>query len=104
MRKVLWFISGLAVFLAIAWLAGIRILVVQPIGALPDGATIILYGPRALAFVDSPDAFCMRHQGEVTLLCRGVTLGAIGKNATVLVRLPYIQPLYWLTGAPDVSG
>jgi len=46
----------------------------------------------------------MRHQGEVTLLCRGVTLGAIGKNATVLVRLPYIQPLYWLTGAPDVSG
>ncbi len=90
--------------LFVAWLAGVRILVIQPIGAIPDGATIILHGSRGLAFVDSPDAFCMRHNGGVTLLCRGAVLGAVGKDATILIRLPYIGPLYWLTGAPDVSG
>jgi len=33
----------------------------------------------------------------VTLLCRGVALGAVGKNATILLRLPYSGWLYGIS-------
>ena len=60
-------------------------------------------GGRAerLDFIDSADAFCERKQGGVNLLCRGAVIAGVAKNSTVLVRLPYMSGLYWLTGAPE---
>lgn len=80
----------------------VSIFVVQPIGALPEGRTVILLrkpwtGAKGLAFIDSPDAFCERNAGGVTLLCRGVTAGAVAKNATILARLPYSAILYGIS-------
>jgi len=59
------------VLTAVVWLAGVRLFVVQPIGALPDGATVVVAGMHRLNLIDSPDAVCMRLQGGVSLLCRG---------------------------------
>ncbi|UFW51500.1 MULTISPECIES: hypothetical protein [Bradyrhizobium] len=80
----------------------ISIFVVQPIGALPEGRTVILLrypwkSAKGLAFIDSADAFCARNSGGVTLLCRGITAGAIAKNATILARLPYSATLYGIS-------
>jgi hypothetical protein len=86
-----------------AWAIGIRVFLIQPIGAVPDGATLIIYGARGLDFIDSADAFCDREQGGVSLLCRGVVIGGVSKNSEVLVRLPYFSLLYWMTGAPEVN-
>lgn len=97
-----WLIAvnvALAVVLGI-WLGGIRVFVIQPIGAIPDGVTAIVINIRGLNFIDSPDAFCNRH-GQPNLLCRGVTTAKVAAEGTILLRLPYSQTLYDLTGAPD---
>lgn len=91
----------LAVTLLAVWLAGIRIFVVQPLEALPEGVTAILMGVPNLRFVDSPDAFCSREVGSVTLLCRGMVTGKVAKDATILLKLPFSETLYGLSGAPE---
>jgi hypothetical protein len=93
----------LAIALVLAWAVGVRIFVIQPIGAIPEGVTVIVYGVPGLNFIDSPDAFCQRHQGGVNLLCRGMAAGTVAKNGTILLRLPYMSILYAMSGAPEVD-
>jgi len=40
---------------------------------------------------------CERMQGGVSLLCRGMTLAAVGENATILGRFPYSSWLYGIS-------
>lgn len=72
----------------------ITIFVVPPIGAVPEGRTLIISRLAATAFIDSADAVCERIQGSVNLLCRGMVLGAVAQNATIYLRLPYSESLY----------
>ena len=79
-------------------LTNITLFVTPPIGALPQGSTVVLFRSSAiLRFVDSADAICDREISQVSLLCRGVTLGAVTKNNNIILRLPYIQTLYLLS-------
>lgn len=82
------------------WIGGIRVIVIQPIGALPEGATVIVAGLGNVRLIDSPDAICHRREGGVSLLCRGATAGAIAEAGTILLRLPYSDFLFRLTGGP----
>ena len=82
------------------WLAGIRVIVIQPIGALPDGVTAVVAGVRNVRLLDSPDAICARHEGGVSLLCRGREAAAIARDGKILLRLPYSETLFRLTGGP----
>lgn len=75
----------------------ITIFVVPPIGAIPEGKTMIIARLDKTKFVDSPDAMCERIQGGVSLLCRGVSLAAVAKNSTILMRLPYSSWLYLIS-------
>ncbi len=96
-----WLVASavtLAVILGV-WLGGVRVLVIQPVGAIPNGVTAIVINIRGLNFIDSPDAFCSR-QGQPSLLCRGMTAARVAAEGTILLRLPYSQTLYNLTGAP----
>lgn len=68
--------------------------VVQPIGALPEGGTLLILRLNDGKFIDSADAMCERIQDGVNLLCRGMVLGAVAENSTVLARLPYSRTLY----------
>jgi hypothetical protein len=72
----------------------LTIFVVPPIGAVPEGRTVIITRLNKTEFVDSPDAMCERIQGGVSLLCRGMIMGAVIDKSTILVRLPYSSWLY----------
>ena len=66
----------------------LTLFVIPPIGALPEGRTVIITRLNKTEFIDSPDAMCERIQGGVSLLCRGMVMGAIVEKATILARLP----------------
>ncbi|OCJ38024.1 hypothetical protein [Agrobacterium tumefaciens] len=93
-------ISCAVLMVLFIWIAGVRIFVVQPIGALPKGVTAVVINIRGLNFIDSPDAFCSRN-GSPNLLCRGMAIGRVAKEGKILLRLPYSKILYHLSGAPD---
>jgi hypothetical protein len=72
----------------------ITLFVIQPIGAIPEGRTIIITRLNTMHFIDSADAWCERKMGGVNLLCRGLVTAKVAKEATILVRLPYSAALY----------
>ena len=69
---------------------------VQPIGAIPDGATVIVWRTSNEPFFNSADATCLRTEVGVSLLCRGMALKYAPTNRIVL-RLPYQQWAYLLS-------
>lgn len=73
------------------------IFVVPPIGAVPKGMTLIFPRLNKTNFIDSPDAMCARELGGVSLMCRGMTLGAVAKNTTIIARFPYSATLYQIS-------
>lgn len=75
----------------------LTIFVVQPIGAVPEGRTLIIARMNKTQFIDSADAMCERIQNGVSLLCRMAVMGAVLKNTTVLMRLPYSETLYLIS-------
>jgi hypothetical protein len=82
----------------------ITIFVIPPIGALPEGKTVIISRLNKTNFIDSPDAICDRIQGGVSLLCRGIVMGEVVKNSRILLRLPYSSWLYSIsTGGKSYS-
>ena len=107
MRFFKWFLISLvavAVVVAVAIVAfDLRIFVIQPIGAVPEGRTVLVSGVPALRLIDSPDAFCVREQGFVNLLCRGAVINRVANEGTIVWRLPYSEFLYGLTGAPETT-
>jgi hypothetical protein len=93
-----------AVVLILIGYTQLTFFVVPPIGAVPDGVTLVMLRGEKTQFIDSADALCERNQGGVSLLCRGIALGAVGKNATILARLPYSSMLYSIsTGGKTYS-
>lgn len=72
----------------------ITLFVIQPLGALPTGKTLVILRMNNTKFIDSADAICDREMGGVSLLCRGVVMSAFAKNAKILIRLPYSELLY----------
>lgn len=85
-----------------AYLSGIRVFVIQPIGAVPEGATVVISGVKKLNAIDSPDAVCDRY-GTVNLICRAAVLANVADNGKILLRLPYSPFLYHLSGAPETT-
>jgi hypothetical protein len=72
----------------------ITLFVIPPIGALPEGQTVIITRLNKTEFIDSPDAMCERIQGGVSLLCRGMVMGTVMNKTTILAKLPYSSWLY----------
>jgi hypothetical protein len=95
-RKVLIPVSFLAIAALIA-AQFVTIFVIQPIGALPEGRTIIVSRLTKLHFIDSPDALCEREMGGVNLLCRAMVAGRVAQEATIIARLPYSSTLYGIS-------
>ena len=68
--------------------------VIQPIGAVPEGKTVVMLRMNKTQFIDSADAMCERETGGVSLFCRGIAMAAVSKKGTILFRLPYMEFLY----------
>ena len=95
---------GLAITIALIIAASLIVFVTQftlfvnpPIGALPEGKTVVIGRLGGMNFIDSPDAWCARHLGYVNLLCRAMVLGTMANNATIYLRLPYMESLYLIS-------
>jgi hypothetical protein len=90
------FVVIIAVFMITWVLVRPGVFTIQPIGALPDGITIIYYSRNTnIPFFSSPDGLCIQTQGGVSLLCRMAALSAVS-NLTdrIIVRLPYSHWAY----------
>lgn len=87
---------ALAAFSIVCYLT-ITVFVIPPIGAVPEGRTLVIIRVHNLHFVDSPDGFCQRHQDGVSLLCRGLILAKVVNEAPILLRLPYSDSLYLIS-------
>lgn len=82
----------------------ITLFVIPPIGALPEGRTMVITRLNKTKFIDSPDAMCERIQGGVSLLCRGIVMGAVLEKSTILMRLPYSSWLYSISTGGKIYG
>jgi len=95
MRKKGWLILlASIVFLSAIAYTQLTIFVIQPIGAIPEGRTLVITRMDKTKFIDSADAMCERIQGGVSLLCRGAAMAGIAENAHIFLRLPYSETLY----------
>lgn len=84
---------GIAVLCLVVY-TQITIFAVPPIRAVPEGRTVIMLRLNKTNFIDSADAMCVRIQGYVNLLCRGMTMGAVVNATTIIARLPYSETIY----------
>jgi hypothetical protein len=71
--------------------------VVQPIGAIPEGRTVLVFRGKGMKFVDSADGICLRVQDSVNLICRMMTMAAVVEKNKILVRMPYSKTLYLIS-------
>ncbi len=75
----------------------LTIFVVPPIGAVPEGKTLVILRLNKGDFIDSADAMCEKLQSGVNLLCRGLMLGVVAEKSKILLRLPYSETLYLIS-------
>jgi hypothetical protein len=69
---------------------------IQPIGAIPEGGTVIVWRNSGEPFFNSADALCLERTGGVSLLCRAMAMAQAPKDRIVL-RLPYQKWAYLLS-------
>jgi hypothetical protein len=94
-RKIILLVMIVAFMIAVY--TQVTFFVIQPIGAVPDGRTLVVWRTGKLKFIDSADGFCARESNGVSLLCRMAVLGTVAQNSTVIVRLPYSETLYLIS-------
>ena len=80
--------------LAVLIYTQITFFVIQPIGMVPEGRTLVITRLNKTRFIDSADGICEREQGGVNLLCRMAVMAGVVKNSTIIMRLPYSSWLY----------
>lgn len=92
------FIIAIALALVLYFTFGI--FVIQPIGAIPEGATIVYFRLGLnTSFISSADGFLLDNDQDVSLLSRMVVLGKFGDllQTRKIVTLPYSQSLYLIS-------
>lgn len=107
-HKGLYIFLGILVLIIVAWFI-IRpgVFTIQPIGALPEGVTLIYHSRNPeLPFFSSPDSLCLEMTGSVSLLCRGMALSSSTELIDrVIVKLPYSRWAYLRsTGGREYSN
>ena len=92
-------------FVFIVFYFCLGIFVVQPIGAIPDGATIVYWRfGLELPFISSADGYLEKSGAGVSILGRGIFLAGIANKIKdrKIVSLPYSRSLYlWSTGGKE---
>ena len=97
--------SGKGIYIAIAIIAVIvlawilirpGLFTIQPIGAIPEGITIIYHSRNPeMPFFSSPDGLCLQMEGSVSLFCRMAALSASSDlTDRIILRLPYSHWAY----------
>ncbi len=68
--------------------------VVHPMGAVPEGGTLLILRMEKLRFIDSAEGVCEREPNGVSLICLADVFGTVARKSTVIARLPYSETLY----------
>jgi len=101
-RRILVLLLVLAAVVLGAFRVFCGVFVIQPIGAIPDGVTIVYWRSGLnLPFIASPDGILENSGMGVSLLGRGMVLGAIADPILEreIFRFGYSETLYmWSTG------
>lgn len=90
-RKIWWW--GVPVAFGILFYFFCGFYSIQPIGALPEGSTAIVWRESGEPFFNSPDALCLERTGGVSLMCRGMAMGEAPTDR-IIARLPYMEWAY----------
>lgn len=103
MSKKLIILISTVIILIVAY-SQITLFVVQPIGAVPTGKTLVILRLNKTNFIDSADAMCVRETGSLNLLCRGMMMSAVINKSKILMKLPYSKFLYEIsTGGKEYT-
>jgi hypothetical protein len=103
-KKSRWGCSIIVIILLILISTQITFFAVQPIGAIPNGVTLVMLRGQNTKLFDSADAMCERINNGVSLLCRGAVLAAVAENSTILMRLPYMPSIYLISTGGSTYG
>jgi hypothetical protein len=87
-RKIIGVLSILLIASATFFYMKCGFYSIQPIGAMPEGATAVVWRADGEPFFNSADALCIERTGGVSLLCRGFAMGQAPTDRIAL-RLPY---------------
>ncbi|HBW9904203.1 TPA: hypothetical protein MFX83_15505 [Klebsiella pneumoniae] len=90
-----WVALGLAVALPVVAATKLSIFVVAPIGAMPEGKTVIMWksGQVDMNFIESPEGMCLSKRSFSGWCSLGAMNIAVTGNK-ILMRLPYSATLY----------
>lgn len=103
MSKKLIILISTVIILIVAY-SQITLFVVQPIGTVPTGKTLVILRLNKTNFIDSADAMCVRETGSLNLLCRGMMMSAVINKSKILMKLPYSKFLYEIsTGGKEYT-
>lgn len=98
-KKLLILILGLLVIIVI-FSSVCGVFVLQPIGAVPEGVTIIYWRDGLnMPFVASADGILEKTGTGVSLLSRGILLSKVIEliKPRIICRLPYSEQLYLIS-------
>ncbi|QIB36982.1 hypothetical protein G3A56_02400 [Rhizobium oryzihabitans] len=101
--KSLWLPAALILVLLVGLfvVGGVRIVVTAPnYSAQLAPATLIVANAGNLNLIDSPQAFCARTGKPGNDFCAAGALAGIMQNGKMLMRLPYSELLFQMSGAP----
>lgn len=90
-RLVIAFVIGLLFYFSFGFF------VIQPIGAVPDGATVLYFRLGLnVTFISSADGILLDNEQDVSLLGRMIVLGKFGEivKERKIVSLPYSRTMY----------
>lgn len=78
----------------------IGVFIIQPIGVLPEGTTIVYWrGGTSLDFIDSPDGIVLRSGASLTIFSRAAAISSAVEPIMEreIIRLPYSSFLFELS-------
>src|SRR6187551_1640395 len=87
-------------FAGIMFYFSVGFFVIQPIGAIPDGVTVMYFRIGLnVSFISSPDGILIDNDLGVSLMNRMMTMGAFGEvvSERKIVRLPYSEAMYLIS-------
>lgn len=93
MKKKAIILVSISIIL-IVFMSQITLFIIQPIGTIPEGKTLVIWKLNKTNFIDSADAMCIRETGSLNLLCRAMMMSAVISKSSVLLKLPYSSFLY----------
>lgn len=98
-KKIIVAMLSFTIFL-LAFYFCVGVFLVQPIGAIPDGTTVLYWRfATNMPFISSADGILLDNGQKVSLLGRGIVLGKVSElmERRKILTFPYSRALYLIS-------